>query len=843
VMNEYNHHLSGGVGPRIDVPSFAPEQHVDAPITAAHAGFGIGYFASAWPLPSPLVANAPDIRLARESPSQLRDTRRRLLGSTRMSAADDVVSLEASSEIFIPHLGWLCYPASDIVLLHLREGSFEFREQAFLWSFLRPFDTFLDVGAHCGIFARIASNVISKDGKIFALEPNPDVLGFLQANLPAPAVSIRKLAITDSNGKAPLWKGGASESALSSLAYHLPIEDHSLVQTSTLDQFIADEQLEQIALVKLDVEGSEMMALKGARSSLARKSILALLVEFTEDNIHKSGFSAPELANELISFGYHPYKLGHDKVELTPFEVNQPIVYENIIFTHDIGAVRGRLLNASPENSRRAREILARGLVAAAIENEATRRLALLDLEKRETAMLRWECRKRLDLIDQLTEAAPQPKATIFTSLPPRTVRIVGAVDYGLVYQHACLASWIAAGFEIRSINPQTEIDELQELGFPVKYISSESARPLINELMKAASTADTDIVAIINADCLMLNFPELILNAVSSAKQGLVMVERVNISHESLLPTGQTCLGFDAFFFAKGLAADISVDEHLAVGQPWWDYWLPTEFAVKGIELFRLQAPLIFHLDHEQGWSQERWLESGKNLLRRLGSQSDAKEILNVEKFLPASVTERSDLGGFGNWLFNWLRDRAQLAEMAEAESLDSLFAKFLNELTNFDGMHSATLALADARNEVARLSAAANTVPHLNKEIADLREAHGSAEAYAFHLERVVASLREAHGTAEAHTFYLESEVVKLSAAANTVSHLKKEMADLREAHGSAEAYAFHLERVVASLREAHGTAEAYALNLQKQKSGAASVLLAFRPIRWLARLARPR
>jgi FkbM family methyltransferase len=667
-----------------------------------------------------------------------------------MSAADEV--FEARGEIFIPHLGWLCYPASDIVLLHLREGSFEFREQAFLWSFLRPFDTFLDVGAHCGIFARIASNVISEHGKIFALEPNPDVLGFLQANLPAPAVSIRKLAITDSNGKAPLWKGGASETALSSLAYHLPTEDHSLVQTSTLDQFIADEQLEQIALVKLDVEGSEMMALKGARSSLAKKSILALLVEFTEDNIHKSGYSAPELANELISFGYHPYRMGHDKVELTSFHVNQPIVYENIIFTHDIDAVRGRLLDASPENSRRAREILARGLAAEAIENEATRRLALLDLEKRETAMLRWECRKRLDLINQLTEAAPQPKATIFTSLPPRTVRIVRGINYGLVYQHACLASWIAAGFEIRSINPQTEIDELQELGFPVKYVSSESSRPLINEFLKAASIADTDIVAIINADCLMLNFPELIVNAVSSAKQGLVMVERVNVSHESLLPTGQTCLGFDAFFFAKGLAADISVDEYLAVGQPWWDYWLPTEFAVKGIQLLRLQAPLIFHLDHEQGWSQERWLESGKKLLRRLGSQNDAKEVLNVEEFLPASVTERTDLGGFGDWLFDWLRNNAQLLEF-EAGSLDSLFAEFLNEVTNFDGMHFATHALADARNEVARLAATVKSVCHLNKEIADLREAHRSAEAYAFHLEREVASLHEAHGECAPH------------------------------------------------------------------------------------------
>jgi len=87
---------------------------------------------------------------------------------------------------------------------------------------------------------------------------------------PAPVVSIRSLAITDSNGKAPLWKGGASESALSSLAYHLPVEDHSLVQRAPLNQLSRMNSSSKLPLVKLDVEGSEMMALKGARSSLAR---------------------------------------------------------------------------------------------------------------------------------------------------------------------------------------------------------------------------------------------------------------------------------------------------------------------------------------------------------------------------------------------------------------------------------------------------------------------------------------------------------------------------------------------------------------------------------------------
>ena len=99
----------------------------------------------------------------------------------------------------------MSYPPDDIVLLHLREGAFEFREQAFAWRFLRPSDTMLDVGAHCGLFSRVASNII-RDGRIVAIEPNTDISAFLQANLAEADVQIRSIAISDKDGKGTLHK-------------------------------------------------------------------------------------------------------------------------------------------------------------------------------------------------------------------------------------------------------------------------------------------------------------------------------------------------------------------------------------------------------------------------------------------------------------------------------------------------------------------------------------------------------------------------------------------------------------------------------------------------------------
>ncbi len=412
-------------------------------------------------------------------------------------------------------------------------------------------------------------------------------------------------------------------------------------------------------------------------------------------------------------------------------------------------------------------------------------------MEKRETERLRLELQKRAEDGACFNPSTSSPKATLFTSLPPRTNRSVAGIDYSSSYQSACVNSWRAAGLGIQSINPRSEIEKLQASGISVTYILSEHDRPSINEFLQASLRAPTEIVAIINADCIMLNVPDLIQNVLSAAAHGLVMAERVNISNVNLQPTSQTCLGFDAFFFNKKIVAAIDIDDRLKVGQPWWDYWLPVEFALQDVELFRLPAPLIFHLDHEQGWSQERWLDSGINLLNRLGA---GNQRLDVERFLRPEILERSDLGGFGDWIFDWLRENSQLIDDVETGTFAHLQTEFLKMLSNFDGMHCATRALAEARNEVSRLSALASA--NLVEELSNLRQAHASAEIYAHHLEE------------------------KLAQAAG----LSEEIYALRQAHASAETYAHHLEEKLAHLegrleRSASGTLRSRSSNLAKR------------------------
>ena len=349
----------------------------------------------------------------------------------------------------------------------------------------------LDVGAHCGLFSRVASNII-RDGRIVAIEPNTDISAFLQANLAEADVQIRSIAISDKDGKGTLHKGNAAETSLSSLSYAVGSSDESPVELRSLDSFCSEENLSHIDLLKLDVEGSEVPALKGATGLLSRRAVLGLFVELTPKNLEKAGHTRFSLIGELVSQGYQPYRLAYDFIGLVPFDPSIEKPYDNLFFTYDLAEVNARLQGCDGRFRRCAEDIFHRGRAAENVEIQATKRLELLLLEKAETTRLRQSARKS--------------RGTIFTSLPPTTKRMVGENDFGPSYQLACLQSWVNAGFEVRSINPAHEIDALAPFNYPVTFIECESSRPRIVDFIGNTNDAPTEIVGIVNADCLLLN-------------------------------------------------------------------------------------------------------------------------------------------------------------------------------------------------------------------------------------------------------------------------------------------------------------------------------------------------
>lgn len=140
--------------------------------------------------------------------------------------------------------------------------------------------TFIDVGANQGEFSLFAAKRLPA-GRVIAFEPDPEMFRRLQGNIAANGfenVTAAEMGLWCDEAVLPLHKptdmyvDGTCNAGLGSL-FGSEAEGRSeacAVSLTTLDAFVARSGLTRVDVIKLDVEGAELPALRGGRSSLER---------------------------------------------------------------------------------------------------------------------------------------------------------------------------------------------------------------------------------------------------------------------------------------------------------------------------------------------------------------------------------------------------------------------------------------------------------------------------------------------------------------------------------------------------------------------------------------------
>src|ERR1051326_5007580 len=187
---------------------------------------------------------------------------------------------------------------------------FESTERAFLNAFLRPGDTFVDVGANIGLFTVIAASRVGPRGRVFSFEPTPETFARLIENVEANGfehVSCQQLALSDQTGNLEITKSLDGFDAWNSLAQPKMGERFATAKIPTMswDGFAQEHDLVgRVTMMKIDVEGWESRVLLGARQFLSRSDAPTLQVEFTDGAAMAAGSSCCEIYNLLEEFGY-----------------------------------------------------------------------------------------------------------------------------------------------------------------------------------------------------------------------------------------------------------------------------------------------------------------------------------------------------------------------------------------------------------------------------------------------------------------------------------------------------------------------------------------------------------
>jgi FkbM family methyltransferase len=173
---------------------------------------------------------------------------------------------------------------------------------------------FVDVGANIGLHSLRAHKY---GAKMYCFEPDPDTFDILNINMQingAFTSELFQMACGNQSGTVQFDRSDIS-AGMSHIAYDTTSNDNSSnrleVKIDTLDNMLSN--VNEVSLIKIDVEGAEEQVIAGARSILSRSKDITLIMEYhvrptlTEiivELINNLGFKA-----YLFRYGQSPIEL------------------------------------------------------------------------------------------------------------------------------------------------------------------------------------------------------------------------------------------------------------------------------------------------------------------------------------------------------------------------------------------------------------------------------------------------------------------------------------------------------------------------------------------------------
>ena len=185
----------------------------------------------------------------------------------------------------------------------MAQGSYEPSVSKILTRILQKGDIFVDIGANIGYYSRLASETVGTNGSVYTIEADIENYYALSFNTKFYSnIYNSHFAISDNNGFTNI------NHSTHATCHSLVNTDNYLdgtkftVSTITFDFFwIYFLDKNKINVLKVDVEGSEIMVLKGMKKLLSEKKIETLIIEFCPKILINAGFNETEFYQKIAS--------------------------------------------------------------------------------------------------------------------------------------------------------------------------------------------------------------------------------------------------------------------------------------------------------------------------------------------------------------------------------------------------------------------------------------------------------------------------------------------------------------------------------------------------------------
>lgn len=207
--------------------------------------------------------------------------------------------------------------------------------------------TCLDIGGNIGYYATLESKLVGKEGRVIAIEPSPLNFRYLKKNMSLQEntnYTVHNFACGNETGEVNFLLSKKSNlSKVISDGEEIPPDCEIIkIPLKKIDSFLEEEGNPKIDMLRMDVEGYEMMVLEGAHNCLVNyKPIIQI-------EIHTEILGSEKTKRILL----YLKDLGYEIKWYTPREIDFPLLgNKNDIKKYKIDTVLQKLnSNTLPRN-------------------------------------------------------------------------------------------------------------------------------------------------------------------------------------------------------------------------------------------------------------------------------------------------------------------------------------------------------------------------------------------------------------------------------------------------------------------------------------------------------------
>lgn len=182
----------------------------------------------------------------------------------------------------------------------------------FIDKILMPGDRFVDIGANVGLITLLASSKIGANGSIISVEPISKNVARLKENIKLnnlKNIDILHIGLSDEPGEFNFSNEDVS-------SHMKEVSDHNteVVKVLELDT-VLQNQTEAYNVTKIDVEGMELLILKGAEESIKKNLLPVIIIEV--NGLHERfGILRDDISDFFIKKNYVFGRYNHDSKTL-----------------------------------------------------------------------------------------------------------------------------------------------------------------------------------------------------------------------------------------------------------------------------------------------------------------------------------------------------------------------------------------------------------------------------------------------------------------------------------------------------------------------------------------------